>query len=105
MAADTEIVIDDNDLAELRKAAPRKAGGDTVKSRLRAEKPMAKFDGRKQRPSKSQAEVPLNVDVAPEIKALVLKARAEFGLPMKAFVAQAIERHFRELEIEMQSGE
>jgi hypothetical protein len=43
------------------------------------------------------------VDVPPETKALVVKASIEFGLPMKTFVAQAIEHYYRALEIEAQS--
>jgi hypothetical protein len=97
--------LDDNDLASLRaagKSVPRKAAGSTVASRSKREKASSPLDGRRL-PTTRPAEVPLNVDVPPEVKELAVRARADFGLPMKVFVAQAIQRHWRALEIELQS--
>lgn len=42
--SDADIDIDMNDLAALRKAAPRKSGGGTVKSRAKAEKRVSPTD-------------------------------------------------------------
>jgi hypothetical protein len=95
--------IDDNDLAALRSAAPRKVGGATVISRAKRERPLSASDGRRHRIAVNERQVPLNVSVSPEIKDLVFNARAKFGLPMKAFVAQAIEHYYRALELEAQS--
>jgi hypothetical protein len=103
--AKTDIVDidDDNDLAALRSSAPRGVGGATVQSRAKREKPRSPTDGRRHRVAGSERQVPLNVDIPPETKALVVKASIELGLPMKTFVAQAIEHYYRALEIEAQS--
>jgi hypothetical protein len=44
-------------------------------------------------PSTQGPQVPLNIDVPPEVKQLVARARAEYGINMKVFVADAI-RHY-----------
>jgi len=110
--ADIKVEIDDTDLSVIRRAVgrvagapslpPRKAGGNTVQSRARAERPRH-LDGRRQEHVKNERQVPLNTDVSPEIKQLVLRAKVEFGMPMKLFVAKAIEHYFRVLELEAQS--
>lgn len=97
--------LDDMDLQSLRmqaRAAPRKAGGATTESRRTREKFISPLDGRRNREQKLR-ETPLNVDVPPEIKQLVVRARADFGIPMKAFVAEAIQRYWNALQIEIQS--
>jgi len=49
--------------------------------------------------------VPLNVDVSADVKALVNKARSDYGMPIRSFVAEAIRRYARQLEIELAEGE
>jgi len=44
--------------------------------------------------STQEPQVPLNVDVPPDVKQLVARARAEYGVPMKVFVAEAIRRYW-----------
>ena len=110
--AEIIVDVDDTDLSILRapgkRAAaaptlpPRTVGGNTIKSRARAEKP-SHLDGRRQPKAKPEGEVALNIDVAPAIKQFALRARAEFGMPMKQFVAKAIEHYWRALELEQQS--
>jgi hypothetical protein len=53
------------------------------------------IDGRRQgMPAMThEPRVPLNVDVPPDVKQLVVRARADYGVPMKVFVAEAI-RHY-----------
>lgn len=52
------------------------------------------LDGRRPGlPPTQGPQVPLNIDVPPDVKQLVVRARAEYGVPMKAFVAEAI-RHY-----------
>jgi hypothetical protein len=51
------------------------------------------LDGRRNRPSAN--EVPLNVDVPPNVKELAVKAAAELGMPIKVFVAKAIEHYYQ----------
>jgi hypothetical protein len=108
--ADVKIEVDDQDLSILRRSgrkadAPRmperKAGGNTVQSRARAEKPRY-MDARRLRP-KAEQQVPLNVDVPPEIKLMAMRAKTEFGLTVKTFVAQAIQHYYRALELEAES--
>lgn len=104
--------LDDTDLSILRapgkKAAgapslpPRTVGANTIKSRARAERP-SHLDGRRQPKPKPEGEVALNVDVPPAVKQLALRAKAEFGIPMKQFVVRAIEHYWRVLELEAQA--
>jgi hypothetical protein len=101
--SDADIDFDMNDLAALRKRAPRKTGGNTVKSRAKAEKRVSPTDGRRNRVSSREPQEPLNVDVPPHIKQLVVQARANWGMSMKGFVAEAIEHYYRHLEIQQQS--
>jgi ribosome-binding protein aMBF1 (putative translation factor) len=101
--SDVDVDFDMNDLAALRKAAPRKTGGNTVKSRAKAEKHVKPTDGRRNRVSHREPQEPLNVDVAPHVKQMVMQARTNWGMPMKAFVADAIEHYFRHLELQEQS--
>ena len=62
------------------------------------EKQVSPMDGRRNRLTNAEDEVPLNVDVSPEVKQLVLLARANFGISMKTFVAEAIQHYFGVLE-------
>ena len=51
-------------------------------------------DGRRlEMPSTQEPTAQLNVDVPPDVKQLVGRARVEYGVPMKVFVAEAI-RHY-----------
>lgn len=52
------------------------------------------IDGRRLAlPPTQGPQVPLNIDVPPDVKQLVVRARAEYGINMKVFVAEAI-RHY-----------
>ena len=104
------IELDEDDLMSLRKQArraPRKAAGTTVQSRARAERVASRLDARRMplRGAPSENLVPLNVDVPTEIKATVTKMRSEYGIPIRTFVAEAIRRYARQLEIEMSEEE
>lgn len=53
------------------------------------------LDGRRlAMPSAHEPQVPLNVDVPPDVKQLVARARAEYGVSMKVFVAEAIQHYW-----------
>jgi hypothetical protein len=107
-----EIVgVDEDDLMSLRKAArraPRKAAGATIQSRARGERTPSPLDARRM-PLRGlhqpESMVPLNVDVSTDVKALVNKARSDYGMPIRSFVAEAIRRYARQLEIEMAEEE
>jgi hypothetical protein len=90
--------IDMNDLAALRKAAPRKTGGATVKSRAKAEKRLNPNDGRRHRPTTTGPQEQLNVYVPPHVKQIVVQAKVRYGLTMKQFVEEAVEHYSRHLE-------
>jgi hypothetical protein len=54
------------------------------------------LDGRRQGlPPTHGPQVPLNIDVPPDVKQLVVRARAEYGVPMKVFVAEAIQHYWK----------
>lgn len=100
--------IDMNNLMALKALArnkPRKTAGATVQSRVRGERSAARRDGRRI-PIRSEREVmvPLNVDVPENVKAIVLKARSEYAMPIRHFVAEAILLYARKLEIEAAGG-
>lgn len=86
-----EIELDDTDLMTLRKMAPRQTAGATIESRAKRERSAM-------RKPKQEKEVPLNVDVPPEVKQMVSRARSDHGIPMKKFVADAIRRAWAELD-------
>jgi hypothetical protein len=44
-------------------------------------------------PASHEPQAQLNIDVPPDVKQLVVRARADYGVPMKVFVAEAI-RHY-----------
>ena len=55
---------------------------------------LQELDGRRQgMPPTHEPQAQLNIDVPPDVKQLVIRARAEYGVPMKVFVAEAI-RHY-----------
>jgi hypothetical protein len=55
---------------------------------------LQELDGRRQgMPPAHEPQAQLNIDVPPDVKQLVVRARAEYGVPTKVFVAEAI-RHY-----------
>lgn len=98
-----KVDIDDNNLQALLTKPRRSTSGNTVQSRAKREKHVKPNDGRRHRPSSTEPTEALNVDVPPHIKKMAVQAKVEFGLTMRAFVADAIERHYAHLQLEMQS--